>query len=1255
MRKRVFWGVAVVAFVASSPALADPTISQTAKHVCLGAPADTIRLSGPVGAGDDLVLVVSGQGYAAASAVVTGVSDPVNGQWSPLANDKALTTDSAHYLSYSVWRLENSKPASGGLTITINQVNGQSGASAVLLDVDGPIATDHLAFDQATKFSDSANGLFGAYTYGQSFNPGPAWNLQGSAPNCTLAFAESQVPSTSGSLAAEVNASGFSRFLSGLITFKQGTPPPPPSNTTAPSVSGTAQQGSVLTTTDGVWAGSPSSYSYAWEDCDASGGNCSKISGAASKTYTLQAGDVGHTLRSIVTAANSGGSASATSNPTSVVTAAPPPTPPVNTVLPKISGTPQQGQVLSASQGTWTGTAPISYSYSWSDGATGPSDTLTASDVGKTVTVTVTAKNTAGSASATSAPVGPVTAAPPPSGLPVAPMPVISHGLPAFGEGQVDYPPSQGNDGSYGHSYRCTPPCALDIDLSSVPGAQRQQALVAWYNHRSQFDAAATNGNVYYNNPRDYTIDVNAAPGGTSTPPSSGWTTLVTVTGNPFNGRQSIVKLNGANWIRMRVTAVNGSSGNQDAMFNLDVHDASKAADDSYLLIGDSITGDIGIAATPNFAQLVGRDRPGYFPSEIAASFGGATAATPLQTDPSTGQSYIDELLADYPSRFVSLDFGTNDAGLGGTYVSNFTANTRAMIQKIIAAGRTPIIRQSIPWGCTGNIQTNGPTINADLKSLLSQYSQAIPGPDFWSYFQQNQSDIGSDCIHPNDAGGAAYRRLYEQQMFSDGAYPPPPAPPTNSSRPTISGTPVQGNSLSADKGTWTGSPYLYSYRWQDCTSTCANIAGATGQNYVIGPSDVGKMIDVMVIAKNGGGSRSAKSAMVGPVTAATSPGVTVSGTKLLKNGSPVILHGIDRSGTEYACEQGWGIFDGPSGSDDNQEIDLIAKLKGANSVFYGLNEDCWLGINGVPAQFAAQNYIGAIKAAVARSEADGLTPVIGLFWGAPGSQLATGQGSMPDNDHSPAFWQQVANAFKGDPNVIFRLKEEPYPGNNSDSLAAWTCWSKGDMQYDASNTLKPVSQNANCSEGYPTVGMQSLINIIRGTGATNVIQVPGVQYANSMTHFLDQGIRVVDTLSTPQLTGDVDVYPDFNACGSTSCYDSTYAPVIAQMPFAAGETGVDSDIGCPATKEDAFLSWMDQHNAGYYGWVWDAWGGCGVLITNYNGTLTTWGNDFANHIAAAPTTAAAASAPQPRAPAAASTAPNPFGPLALVDGGVAG
>ena len=61
-----------------------------------------------------------------------------------------------------------------------------------------------------------------------------------------------------------------------------------------------------------------------------------------------------------VTASNAHGSTSASSGATSVVVAAP-----VDTAAPAISGTPRQGQELTASTGTWTAYPEASYTYQW--------------------------------------------------------------------------------------------------------------------------------------------------------------------------------------------------------------------------------------------------------------------------------------------------------------------------------------------------------------------------------------------------------------------------------------------------------------------------------------------------------------------------------------------------------------------------------------------------------------------------------------------------------------------------------------------------------------------------------------------------------------------------------------------------------------------------------------------------------------------------------------------------------------------------
>jgi len=327
--------------------------------------------------------------------------------------------------------------------------------------------------------------------------------------------------------------------------------------------------------------------------------------------------------------------------------------------------------------------------------------------------------------------------------------------------------------------------------------------------------------------------------------------------------------------------------------------------------------------------------------------------------------------------------------------------------------------------------------------------------------------------------------------------------------------------------------------------------------------------------------------------------GLHVSGNHLVNSDNDiVVLHGVVRSGTEYACVEGWGIFDGPNVLNDDSQVPLF-KSWGVNAVTLGLNEDCWLGINGVSAKFGGSNYQAAIKHEVATLVAHGIYPVLSLFWSAPGTEKATGQAPMPDADHSTAFWRSVAETFRDDPSVIFRIKEEPFPSSDSDSTRAWRCWLNG---------------GAYCSEGFAVVGMQSLINTIRATGAANVIQVPGVQYANSMTQFL----KFAPTDPDNNLMAAVDVYPNGNICGSVSCFDSEYAPVIAKYPFVAGEFGESVDGNdCSATGLTTLMTWFDQHGAGYMGWSWDTWGGCLQLVSSYSTGAPNgnWGNALRNHL----------------------------------------
>jgi len=187
--------------------------------------------------------------------------------------------------------------------------------------------------------------------------------------------------------------------------------PGPPVATAAPGITGAIKQGQTLTAGPGSWTNAPSSFSYRWQDCDATGSACADIPGASAVTYTLTGADSGQTVRVVVTAVTIGGSGTAASVPTPPIV----PLAPAATALPSISGAAVDAQTLTASPGSWT-SHPTSYTYQWQDcDASGQNCTdidgqaafayaLQYNDIGDTLRVKVTAHNAGGMATASSPP-----------------------------------------------------------------------------------------------------------------------------------------------------------------------------------------------------------------------------------------------------------------------------------------------------------------------------------------------------------------------------------------------------------------------------------------------------------------------------------------------------------------------------------------------------------------------------------------------------------------------------------------------------------------------------------------------------------------------------------------------------------------------------------------------------------------------------------------------------------------------------------
>jgi hypothetical protein len=183
-----------------------------------------------------------------------------------------------------------------------------------------------------------------------------------------------------------------------------------------PTITGTPALGKVLlagTGTVGSGLGTaPLTFAFQWRRCDPTGNACVDVLAATNPSYTVVAADAGDTLRLVVTATNTTGSATATSLATAVVGGLAP----ANIALPVIAGQPVIGQLLTASTGTWTGISTAVFSYQWKScaatgdqclpltGATNSTYVVTPAEVGFTILVTVTGVTVNGIVSADSVP-----------------------------------------------------------------------------------------------------------------------------------------------------------------------------------------------------------------------------------------------------------------------------------------------------------------------------------------------------------------------------------------------------------------------------------------------------------------------------------------------------------------------------------------------------------------------------------------------------------------------------------------------------------------------------------------------------------------------------------------------------------------------------------------------------------------------------------------------------------------------------------
>jgi sugar lactone lactonase YvrE len=729
-----------------------------------------------------------------------------------------------------------------------------------------------------------------------------------------------------------------------------------PSNTTAPSISGETKEGYALSASAGTWEGTPTfTYTYQWQSCNSSGSGCANISGGTSSTYSLTSSNVGSTLRVVVKAENSAGSANATSAASSIVTGAP-----MNTAAPEISGTSEEGQTFSTSTGSWRAYPAPTYTYQWQackhdetectniEHATESTYTLLSADVGKAVRVIVTATNSAGSSSAASIeaevvkPTPPVSVTPPTiSGVAREEQLFTAHlgewsggqegtvftyqweSCDGFGEGCIAIV------GATGSTYLLTPTdvattlrvvvTATALDLASATSTSAATSVIEPGSYYGvQFGSMGSSPGQF-----KQPADVALAKGDI-------WVL------DSVNDR--VEKFNEAGEYLNEF----GSEGSSEGQLKKPVALAIDSKGDVWIL-------DAGNKRVEEFNEA--GEYVSQFSLEEVALGGIAIREGDLWiSNTGSGTLGVYNEAGELLKTVGSHGSGTGQLGepeglainsAGEVWVADWSNNR---IEEFTESGE--YVKEFGSKG-SGEGQMHHP------------YGLAVgPGSEIWV------GEVGNDRVQAFSEGGE-YLGMYGSEgsgagqlllshplgvaVNSKGAWITdagnyrvdewlmPSSTPSNTASPSVSGETVEGRTLSTSTGTWTGAPSRYTYQWQRCNtsgSECVNIEGARSQTYTLAGADVSKTARAVVSATNASGSTSATSTATSVISSATAPSNTA---------VPTISGAVHDGGTLSASTGTWSGTPASSYAYQwkscNSSGEECAAIEGATTAEYALGE----------------------------------------------------------------------------------------------------------------------------------------------------------------------------------------------------------------------------------------------------------------------------------------------------------------------------
>ncbi|MGZ4166532.1 MAG: hypothetical protein ACXVFO_08000 [Solirubrobacteraceae bacterium] len=738
-----------------------------------------------------------------------------------------------------------------------------------------------------------------AYQWQRSTDSGTTWTNIAGATTGSYPLGVTDENSQLRVVITASNADGTSSVASAATAT---VPTAAPMNTVAPTVTGTARRGFLLTATPGTWTGIGNTLAYQWQRSTDGGSTWSSIAGATSNTYTVGVGDEGTALRMLVTAANPDGTVSAPSATTATVGASPP----SNNTLPTSRGIAQRGNSLSSTTGAWAGTGNT-FTLQWqrsADGttwtniasATAPIYTLQSADVGDAVRVVVTAANPDGTVSAASPASATVIASPPVNTAP----PVVS-GAPQR-TATLSATAGAWNGAGVTVAYQWQRSADTGTTWTAIAAATTAAYTLTAADEgdivRVLVTATDPDGSVATSSTP--TTAVQAAPpintqppavlgtpslGGTLSTDNGTWNpsadgySYVWQRGDGANGYQTIPGATSSTYttvaadvgenVRVIVTATNvdgsvsSTSAASQAVQRPPVNITPPAAPAGTLMNGYVLTPDTGSwnsAATYSYAWL--------------RCPGTAAAVTAACAPVSTKATYALTVL-DIGSRIAVT---VTAASIGGA-----TSATSPLTAAITGQPLTALTPPSI----TGNPQppntlyANPGSWSVTLTGVNYDWDRCDPDgvsnctlvAGDTAHYSLTSADDGHAIVLIANVSSPGRVATAQSAPLTVQDQPLPQA----TVMPTVSGTPIRTALMGATGGVWTNSPTSLSYQWERCNAAghnCLAIPGATRPTYQLSNVDEGATVTIAVTAGNSSGTTTAVATPSG-VVAALPPAAT--------------------------------------------------------------------------------------------------------------------------------------------------------------------------------------------------------------------------------------------------------------------------------------------------------------------------------------------------------------------------------------------